>query len=95
VFRYSRRAVQLVWSTSSVLTVSLALLTIAAGILPAAIAYIGSLIVDAVVAATRAAAANPTRVIDFVVLEGVLVALQYNGALRFVSHSCARNSDSV
>jgi hypothetical protein len=53
VFRYSRRAVELVWSTSSVLTISLALLTIVAGVLPAAVAYVGSLIVDAVVAAGR------------------------------------------
>src|SRR6266702_3916115 len=49
VFRYSHRAIQLVWSTSPVLTVSLGLLTIVAGVLPAGIAYVGSLIVDAVV----------------------------------------------
>jgi ATP-binding cassette, subfamily B, bacterial len=74
VFRYSRRAVELVWSTSSVLTISLALLTVVAGVLPAAIAYVGSLIVDAVVAAARAGGANPSRVIDLVILEGVLIA---------------------
>jgi ATP-binding cassette, subfamily B, bacterial len=75
VFRYSRRAIQLVWSTSSVLTVSLALLTIVAGVLPAGIAYVGSLIVDAVVGAMRAGGGgNPARVIELVVLEGVLVA---------------------
>src|SRR6202022_2940309 len=75
VFRYSRRAIQLVWSTSSVLTVALGLLTIVAGVLPAGIAYVGSLIVDAVVGAMRAGGGgSPARVIEFVILEGVLVA---------------------
>ena len=53
VFGYSRRAIELVWTTSRRLTITLALLTFAAGILPAAIAYIGQLIVDGVVAATQ------------------------------------------
>ena len=56
VFRYSRRALGLVWSTNRGLTVSLAFLTLAAGVLPAAMAYIGALIIDAVVAASTAAA---------------------------------------
>jgi ATP-binding cassette, subfamily B, bacterial len=74
VFRYSPRAVKLVWSTSAALTLSLGLLTIIAGVLPAGIAYVGSLIVDAVVAAMRAGGADPGRVIELVILEGVLVA---------------------
>ena len=53
-FRYSRRAVELVWQTSHHLTVGLALLTLCAGILPAVAAYLGQLIVDAVVAASSA-----------------------------------------
>ncbi|HYL03321.1 MAG TPA: ABC transporter ATP-binding protein [Steroidobacteraceae bacterium] len=73
VFRYSRRALELVWSTNRHLTVSLALLTIVAGVLPASVAYIGSLIVDAVVAAIRSGALA-SRVVELVVLEGVLVA---------------------
>jgi hypothetical protein len=40
-FAYSRRALGLVWTTSRSLTLILAILTILAGILPAAIAYIG------------------------------------------------------
>src|SRR5262247_2380204 len=52
-FRYTRHAVELVWSTSRPLTLALALLTLVAGVLPAAIAYVGALIVDAVVAALR------------------------------------------
>src|SRR6266702_6908444 len=74
VFRYSHRAIQLGWSTSPVLTVSLGLLTVVAGVLPAGIAYVGSLIVDAVVGAMRAGGGNPARVVEFVILEGVLVA---------------------
>lgn len=74
VFRYSRRALELVWSTSRALTVALALFTAVAGVLPASVAYIGSLIVDAVVAAMRSDGAAE-RVVELVVLEGVLVAL--------------------
>ncbi|WP_417504007.1 ABC transporter ATP-binding protein [Marinomonas gallaica] len=51
VFRYSKRALELVWATSSKLTIGLAVLTLIAGVLPAAMAYVGQLIVDAVVAA--------------------------------------------
>jgi len=74
VFRYSRRAVELVWSTSRPLTVWLALLTVAAGVMPAGVAYIGALIVDAVVAALRTGGADPAHVIELVFLEGLLVA---------------------
>jgi ATP-binding cassette, subfamily B, bacterial len=74
VFRYSHRAIQLVWSTSSFLTLALGIVTIVAGVLPAGIAYVGALIVDAVVGAMRAGGGNPARVIELVILEGVLVA---------------------
>ncbi len=52
VFKYSRRGLELVWTTSRALTVALGALTLAAGVLPAAIAYVGKLIVDAVLAAS-------------------------------------------
>src|SRR5512139_2257971 len=58
VFRYTRHALSLVWSTSRPLTVALALLTLVAGLLPAAIAWVGAMIVDAVVAAISARAAD-------------------------------------
>lgn len=51
VFRYSRRALELVWQTSRPLTVGLALCTLVAGVLPAVAAWIGQLIVDSVVEA--------------------------------------------
>src|SRR5215831_5158867 len=73
VFRYSRRALELVWSTNRFLTVTLALLTLLAGILPASVAYVGSLIVDAVVGAMRSGC-SAVHVLRLVALEGVLVA---------------------
>src|SRR5262245_45395991 len=54
VFKYSRRALELVWTTNKFLAIVIGLLTVAAGALPAGVAYVGSLIVDAVVAAIRA-----------------------------------------
>ena len=75
VFRYSRRALDLVWTTSRELTVAIAALTILAGALPAAVAWVGSLIVDAVVAAAAVgAAASLTTVLELVAVEAVLVA---------------------
>jgi ATP-binding cassette subfamily B protein len=88
VFRYSGRALQLVWSTSRSLTIALALLTLIAGLLPAGVAYVGAHIVDAVVHASRQWAASgsaPWRpVIQWVLLEGLLVAL-LAGAQRGLS----------
>src|SRR5580658_2023167 len=72
VFRYSRRALELVWSTNARLTVALALLTLVAGILPACVAYVGALIVDAVVFAMRSGGLAG-HVVQLVVLEGALV----------------------
>ncbi|MEA5572830.1 ABC transporter ATP-binding protein [Calothrix sp. UHCC 0171] len=76
VFRYSDRAVKLVWTTSSRLTAIFGILTLVAGVLPAAVAYIGKLIVDAVVFATQTAA-NPhiSHVLGFVGLEALAVAI--------------------
>ncbi|MFO7278177.1 MAG: ABC transporter ATP-binding protein [Pseudomonadota bacterium] len=84
VFRYSRRAIELVWSTNRVLTVAFAALTLIAGVLPAAVAYVGAQIVDSVVAAINAGGRDASRVIEFVVLEGVLVA-SIAGAQRGLS----------
>ena len=48
VFQYSRVAIEIVWSTSAALTVVMAITTLVTGILPAAIASVGGLFVDAV-----------------------------------------------
>jgi ATP-binding cassette subfamily B protein len=53
LFDYTRRAFALVLETSRPITVWLALLSLLAGLLPAAIAYVGKWIVDAVVLATQ------------------------------------------
>jgi len=76
VFRYSGRAVGLVWTTSSVLTVILALLTLGAGLLPAVIAYTGKLIVDSVVLASQSGLEQDFwTALGYVGLEGIAVAL--------------------
>lgn len=49
IFGYSRRALALVWSTHRGLSLGLGVLSVAAGLLPAAVAYVGKLIIDAVV----------------------------------------------
>ncbi len=78
VFRYSGRALELVWSTSRALTIALALLTLTAGLLPAGVAYVGAHIVDAVVNASRTwtTSGHPSLrpVFEWVALEGLLVA---------------------
>lgn len=73
VFQYSRRAVELVWSTSPKLMLVLAALTIVAGILPAGIAYVGQLIVDSVVAAIDADEPDIDAVLFYVGLEAAIV----------------------
>ncbi len=77
VFRYSRSALALVWTTSRSLTLWFGALTLVAGLLPAGIAWVGQLIVDAVVAAfnewqaTGDAAAG--EVLQWVAVEALLV----------------------
>ncbi|NRB72055.1 MAG: ABC transporter ATP-binding protein [Xanthomonadales bacterium] len=88
VFRYSRRALALVWSTNPGLTAVLAVLTLIAGLLPAAMAWVGALIIDAVVAATAAAASSGTpemaQIFKLVALEAAIVAF-LAGAQRGLS----------
>jgi len=79
VFRYSRRALQLVWSTSRRLALIFAVLTLVAGVLPASVAWIGQLIVDGVVTAMgqhqQIGSADTTFVLLFVAAEAGVVAL--------------------
>lgn len=88
MFRYSRRALELVWATSGRLTVALALLTLVAGVLPAAMAYVGALIIDAVLAAAQSAkdtgVISMTRVFTLVAIEALIVAV-LAGAQRGIS----------
>ena len=75
VFQYSGRAVSLVWTTSRLLTVLLVILSVAAGFTPAAIAYVGKWLVDAVVASATHGA-DPHRAVMFVMVEAGLVVAQ-------------------
>lgn len=81
VFRYSRRALGLVWETSRWMMLGLALCTLVAGVLPAVAAWVGQLIVDGVVSAMEAhqAATDPnllasiTPVLTLVGIEAVII----------------------
>jgi len=73
-FGYGRKAMELVWRTSRSLTAWLAVLTLAAGSLPALVAFIGARIVDAVVAA-GSHGGSVVPVLELVALEGLAVAL--------------------
>jgi ATP-binding cassette subfamily B protein/ATP-binding cassette subfamily C protein len=74
VFRYSGRALELVWTTSHTLTIVLAILTLVAGLLPGAIAYVGKLIVDSVVLAAQSGAQTQRwMALRYVGLEAIAV----------------------
>ncbi len=76
VFRYSGRALGLVWTTNRSLTVVLAILTLVAGVLPGAIAYVGKLIVDSVVSASRSGVeAYRWTALSYVGFEAIAVML--------------------
>lgn len=76
VFRHGGRALLLVWRTSRLLTVLLSLLTLVTGVVPAAAAYVGKLVVDGVVRAAASGRAEDLRtVLGWVALEGSLIVL--------------------
>ncbi len=76
VFQYTGRAIELVWTTSRTLTIILAILTLVAGLLPAAIAYIGKLIVDGVVLASGSGLERDRFLtLGYLAIEAILVAL--------------------
>jgi ATP-binding cassette subfamily B protein len=79
VFRYGRHALELAWTTNRTLSLVLAALTVAAGMAPAGIAWVGAHIVDAVVGAIRGypsqGAVSYRPVLGYVGLEALLVAL--------------------
>ena len=74
VFRYTGRAMGLVWQTSRLLTAAFAALTVVAGLLPGAIAWVGKLIVDTVVRAIDTGADGDLRLaVTYVAIEAGLV----------------------
>ncbi len=78
----------LVWTTNRWLTVALAVLTLLAGVLPAAMAWVGALIIDAVIAATIAAqdsgVISMSKVFTLVAIEAAIIAA-LTGAQRGIS----------
>jgi ATP-binding cassette subfamily B protein len=85
VFKYSRIAIEIVWRASPSLTIIMALATLFAGLLPAAIAWVGQLIVDAVVTAIQSEGAlreqATSDLLRYVLMEAGLVVLM-TGALK-------------
>ncbi len=76
LFRYTRRALALVWRASPALSLWLGAASLAAGLLPAAVTWVGKLIVDGVVRAARSgAAADRAAAIRWVAVELALVVL--------------------
>ncbi len=76
VFRYSSKALSLVWTTSRTLTVALAGLAIVSGLLPGAIAILGKSIVDSVVLANRSGLTiDRQSALMYVGLEAVAIVL--------------------
>ncbi len=76
VFRYSKEAINLVWTTDKRLTLILLALTIFAGVIPGAIAYVGKLIVDAVVLAVETdLPADRWMVLKWIGVEAFLIIL--------------------
>ncbi len=76
VFRYGGKALALVWTTSHTLTVTLAVLTLVGGLLPGVIAYIGKLIVDSVVLASRSGlVSDRSLALNYVAVEAAAIVM--------------------
>jgi len=86
----TRRAITLVWTTSRKLTLGLLAGTVIAGLMPAAIAWVGKVLVDAIVHASQGD--GPTEaIIPWLVVELTLVvALAVNGRLLAIWKSLLR-----
>jgi ATP-binding cassette subfamily B protein len=72
-FRYGRRALALCWSTSRAMFIAIATLTVIGGVLPAAAAYTGQLIVDAVYD-SLAGTGDGDIVLQWVLVEAAVIA---------------------
>jgi ABC-type multidrug transport system fused ATPase/permease subunit len=84
-FDYCGRAIALVWRTDRTLTLIFAILTLVAGLLPGAIAYIGKLIVDGVVQAAQSGETGDRWLaIRYLGIEAILVAA-LSGARQGIS----------
>jgi ABC-type multidrug transport system fused ATPase/permease subunit len=77
IYQYCGKAVALVWSTNRTLTIALAILALVSGLLPAAIAYVGRLIVDSVIYASQTGIEHDRwRALSYLGIEALLVTAQ-------------------
>jgi ATP-binding cassette subfamily B protein len=75
VFQYSRRALEILWSTNARLGVLLGACTLVVGAFPAAAAWVGAQIVDAVVAGAATPGAALAPVLRLVAMEAAIIAI--------------------
>ncbi|HEY4179833.1 MAG TPA: ABC transporter ATP-binding protein [Kofleriaceae bacterium] len=74
VFKYTRRAISLVWGTNKALTIGLAVGSLIAGLLPGAVAWVGKHLIDSIVhAASTHAAVDRTSAFHWIGVELALV----------------------
>ena len=89
VFRQLKHGVTLVWTTSRGLSFALGLLSLVAGVLPAGAAWVGKLIVDAVVrAAQTGSIEDQGTALTWVVVELGLVAVSAKVPLYHLVDVC-------
>jgi ABC-type multidrug transport system fused ATPase/permease subunit len=80
IYQYCGKAIALVWRTNRTLTIALALLALVAGLLPAAIAYVGRLIVDGVIQASQTGLEQDRwNALSYLGIEALLVTAQTGG----------------
>jgi ABC-type multidrug transport system fused ATPase/permease subunit len=80
IYQYCGKAVALVWSTNRTLTIALAILALVSGLLPAAIAYVGRLIVDGVIQASQTGLEHDRwDALSYLGIEALLVTVQTGG----------------
>ncbi len=97
VFRYSRRAIGLVWSTNRALTIGLGLASLIGGLLPSGIAWVGKHLIDSIIHAAAvhdvaelAIDARNTAIGWIVVELGLVIALAVNQRLLGMMRSLLR-----
>jgi ATP-binding cassette subfamily B protein len=104
VFKYSGVAIRIVWKTSAGLTLAMAATTFVSGLLPAAIASVGGLFVDAVSTAFQStgdvAEAARGDLLKYVLIEALLVVLmtaaqKINGVCQSILRALLGNEINV
>lgn len=76
IFQTCSRAAELVWETNRILTLRVAFLTLVAGLLPAAVAYLSKLIIDGVILAAQSGlSSHKQTVLSYVGIEALAVAI--------------------